>query len=178
MSDGSQESLLVSKTQCKSNLRWWQALLFVPLAPLLLVFGVLVLVAWIVATICLHLAVWSWWCLRGRDILFVYSDSPIWRSYIEEKLLPFLGRRAVVLNWSQRKQWRFSLARLVFGHFWNHREFNPMAIVFRPFRLTRTFRFWQPFQDFKHGNPEALTKMENEFFKLIGVQRSHPRQCG
>ena len=54
------------------------------------------------------------------------------------------------------------------------REFNPLAVVFRPFRRTRTFRFWQPFRDFKHGHPEALHRMESEFFGLIGVHRHDP----
>jgi len=40
----------------------------------------------------------------GRDILLVYSDSPIWHDYIEERILPHLGERAVVLNWSQCRQ--------------------------------------------------------------------------
>jgi len=47
-----------------------------------------------------------------------------------------------------------------------------MAVVFRPFRRTRTFRFLEPFRNFKHGHPEALHRMESEFFGLIGVQRN------
>ena len=147
----------------------WRVPLFILIAPLLLVGVVLWLVFFWSPTFFLHIAVWSWWCVRGRDILFVYSDSPIWHDYIEEQVLPRLGERAVVLNWSQRTGWRFSLARLVFYHFGGYQEFNPLAVVFRPFRRTRTFRFWQPFRDFKHGHPEALQQMESEFFGLIGV---------
>jgi hypothetical protein len=124
------------------------------------------------STIFLHIAIWTWWCLRGRDILFVYSDSPIWREYIDEHILPYLGERAVILNWSERKRWRISLARLAFHHFGGYRQFNPLAVVFRPFRRTRTFRFWQPFRDFNHGHPGALRQMENEFFGLIGIQKT------
>ena len=149
----------------------WRVPLFILIAPLLLVGVVLWLVFFWSPTFFLHIAVWSWWCVRGRDILFVYSDSPIWHDYIEEQVLPRLGERAVVLNWSQRTGWRFSLARLVFYHFGGYQEFNPLAVVFRPFRRTRTFRFWQPFRDFKHGHPEALQQMESEFFGLIGVSR-------
>ena len=110
----------------------------------------------------LHLAIWTWWYLRGRDILFVYSDSPIWREHVEQHILPYLGERAVVLNWSHRKRWRISIARLAFHYFGGSREFNPLAVVFRPMRRTRTFRFWQPFRDFKHGRPEALRKLEHD----------------
>ena len=55
------------------------------------------------------------------------------------------------MNWSQRKRWRFSIARLAFHHFGGNREFNPIAVVFRPFRRTRTFRFWLPFKELKVG---------------------------
>jgi hypothetical protein len=155
----------------KPKAKWWQTALLIPLAPMLLAVVVFALVCLLVSTVCLHIAIWSWWCIRGRDILFVYSDSPIWHDYIEDYVLPHLGERAVVLNWSQRKGWRLSLARMAVHHFGGWTEFNPMALVFRPFRRTRKFRFWQPFRDFKHGHPEALHKMESEFFGRIGVQR-------
>lgn len=48
---------------------------------------------------------------RGHDVLLVYSDSPAWRPYIEQKLLPHIGRRAIVLNWSERNRWGISLGR-------------------------------------------------------------------
>ena len=154
--------------------RSWQFALVIFLAPVLVVVVALALVYFLVSTICLHIAIWSWWCIRGRDILFLYSDSPVWHDYIEQHVLPQLGERAVILNWSNRRGWRFSLAQMAVHHFGGSREFNPLAVVFRPFRRTRTFRFWQPFRDFKHGRPEALHRMENEFFRLIGTQRHDP----
>jgi hypothetical protein len=39
-------------------------------------------------------------------------------------------------------------------------------------RRTKTFRFWQPFRDFKHGRPDALRTMEGEVFSLIGVRKA------
>jgi hypothetical protein len=158
-----------SKSKPRAN--GWQVALLIVLAPVLLAVVVIALACYLVSTVCLHVAIWSWWCARGHDILFVYSDSPVWHDYIEAHVLPHLGKRAVVLNWSRRRGWRFSLARAAVHHFGGWREFNPMAVVFRPFRRTRTFRFWQPFRDFKHGNPEALHRMENDFFGLVGVQR-------
>lgn len=164
------DSHAMSAPKPKPKARWWQIAAVIPLVPLLFALGVLWLVFFLASTVCLHIAIWSWWCIRGRDILFVYSDSPIWHDYIEQHILPDLGERAVVLNWSQRKRWRPSLARMAFYHFGGGREFNPLAVVFRPFRRTRTFRFFQPFKDFKHGNPEALHKMESELLGLIGAQ--------
>lgn len=161
----------MSSPKTKVRSEWSQLAIAVLLVPLLLVVAVFALPYFVIRSVGLHVAIWYWWCRRRRDILLVYSDSPIWHDYIEQQLLPYLGDRAVVLNWSRRKDWRFSLARAVFRHFGGSREFNPMAVVFRPFRRTRTFRFWQPFRDFKHGDPEALHRMESEFFGMIGVQR-------
>jgi hypothetical protein len=161
----------MNPTKPNTKTKWWQLALFIPFAPLLLVIVVFWLVFCLVSTILLHIAIWTWWCIRGRDILFVYSDGPIWHDYIEQQILPQLGERAVILNWSQRTMWRFSLSRMAFYHFGGRRAFNPLAVVFRPFRRTRTFRFLQPFREFKHGHPETLHRMESEFFKLIGVHR-------
>ena len=149
----------------------WLLVLLIVLSPVILVAVAVVLVLFVITSICLHLLIWSLWCVRGRDILLVYSDSPVWHDYIEQRLLPPIRERAVVLNWSQRKRWKLSLARIAFHHFGGYREFNPLAVVFRPFRPTRKFRFWRPFRDWKHGRPGKLEKMEHEFFSLIGVQR-------
>jgi hypothetical protein len=156
----------------KKNIKWWQVAVSIPFVPLVLALLLTALPLYLVATVCLHAIIWVWWCLRGRDILFVYSDSPVWHDYIEERMLPYLGKRAVVLNWSQRKRWHISLARIAFSHFGGYRHFNPLAVVFRPFRRTRTFRFWSPFREFKHGHPEALHRMESEFLGLIGVRHN------
>ena len=151
----------------KHGLKWWLIAIVIPLFPAILAGILVALVFFVVTSISLRIIIWSWWCSRGWDVLFVYSDSPVWHDHIEQHVLPHLGRRAVVLNWSQRKRWRFSLARLAFHHFGGYRQFNPLGVVFNPFGRTHTFRFWQAFRDFKHGNPEALQKMESEFFGLI-----------
>ena len=156
----------------KLKLRWWQVTLIIPFLPVTIAVAAIALVFFVVSTVCLHITIWTWWCIRGRDILFVYSDSPIWRDYVEQRILPHLGERAVVLNWSQRKRWRVSVARLALHHFGGYRQFNPLAVVFRPFHRTRTFRFWKPFRDFKHGHPEALRQMESEFFGLIEIEKT------
>lgn len=148
---------------------WWLFPLIIVFSPAILLLVVSVLALFVLTSICLHILIWIFWCLRGRDILFVYSDSPIWHDYIEQRLLPPIRHRAIVLNWSKRKRWRISLARAAFHHFGGYREFNPLAVVFRPLRGTRKFRFWQPFRDFKHGRPEALRKMEKDLFDLIRV---------
>lgn len=138
--------------------------------PLLVAFLLVALLLFLVWSLFLHLAIWNWWCARGRDVLFVYSDSPVWQDYIENNMLPHLRRRAVVLNWSQRRRWRLSLAVLAFSHFGGGQEFNPLAVVFRPFRFSRTFRFYRPFREFKHGKPEALLTVQRDFFDALGIR--------
>jgi hypothetical protein len=115
----------------------------------------------------LLIVIWSWWCPRGRDVLFVHSNSPIWKDYLAEHILGRLGRRAVVLSWSERSQWRMNLAVIAFWYFGGSQDFNPLAVVFRPFRLPRVFRFYGPFREFKRGETEAVKKMTREFLDHI-----------
>jgi hypothetical protein len=77
---------------------------------------------------------------------------------------------AVVLNWSERAQWPFwNLAVWDFNIYAGSGEYNPIAIVIRPPRTPRRFRFWRAFRDFKHGKPAKLQQVEREFFDCIGV---------
>lgn len=138
---------------------WWLTLL-VPLMVVVIIANALVAMA-------LHLAVWLCWCRHGGKALFVYSDSPLWRSYIETHILPEIAGRAVVMNWSERKKWRMSLAWAVFLHFGGSREFNPLGVVFHPGRRAKVFRFWRPFHDFTHGCDAPLKKIESDFFQAL-----------
>jgi hypothetical protein len=107
--------------------------------------------------------------------LFVYSNSPIRHNYVEDKILPRLGRRAITLNWSHRSRWWPKLAVLAFRFFGGHRAFNPMALVFWPFRPARKFRFYEPFREFKHGNTEPVAERAKELFDFLkdaGKRRS------
>lgn len=151
----------------KKSLRWWQLALLAPIIVLVVPVVVVAFVLYVASSAFLYLSIWLLWCSRGKDVLFVYSDSPIWQEYLEAQVLPKIAQRAVVLNWSQRKHWKPSLARFAFAHFGGSREFNPLGIVFRPGRRAQLFRFWQPFRDFKHGRDESLRKMESQFFDAL-----------
>jgi hypothetical protein len=150
----------------KSRWPWWRvAGLLLVAVPWVVVYLMLYGLYWI----CLRVAIWGWWCSRGRDVLLVYSDSPIWREYVEQNMLPRFSKRAIVMNWSERRRWRFSLGWMAFHHFGGNREFNPMAVVFRPFRRTRTFRFWTAFRAMKAGRPAALAAKERELLDYVGI---------
>jgi hypothetical protein len=106
---------------------------------------------------------------HGRFILFVYSESPNWQSYVEAHILPRLRQAAVVLNWSERKQW----PRLcpwesrVFHHFTGPREFNPVAVVFVGRWRVVPIRFYRAFLDLKHGHESALRQAEAELLAYL-----------
>ena len=122
----------------------------------------------VLTTIALHLAVLIFWVPRGRSVLFVYSESPVWRERIEEKILPHLPPSSTVLNWSQRQKWRsFDLGVRIFRHYAGDREMNPVGIIIRPFRRVKIFRFWKPFRDFKHGRRQALEDLEAQWLQQV-----------
>jgi len=141
----------------------------------LLTFGPFILLGLGVKTLyglSLQTLIWLRWNMIGRLALFVYSDSPNWKEYIEDQILPHLGEEVVLLNWSERKNWkRYSLPVLAFYYFGGTSEFNPLGVVFRPFRRTQVFRFWKPFKDYKHGNVESLQNITREFLHAFDSAR-------
>jgi hypothetical protein len=105
------------------------------------------------------------WQSQGKDLLLVYSNSPNWKRYVEEKWLPRWGARAVVLNWSERQTWRRQRRPEValFRAFAGDREFNPLVIVVpQKGRAARVLRFWRAFRDYKHGKDGPLRFAEAE----------------
>jgi hypothetical protein len=136
---------------------------------LLFPLGVAFLVAWLLASIALHLALLIWWLPRGRRVLFVYSDSPKWRPYLDEHVVPRLPKTAVVLNWSERARWSpFHLGVWLFQMWSGARDYNPIAIVVRPLSSPKVFRFFGAFEDLNRGKPEALRAVEEELLAEIG----------
>jgi hypothetical protein len=160
----------VGNQRTKVQRRWADTLgllMLAILSPIILPLLIVALTLHLLAGLFLYPAIWLCWCLRGRFVLFVYSNSPVWQEYVEENILPRLGDRAVVLNWSQRSRWKRTLAVLAFRYFGSYREYNPMAVVFRPFRFARRFQFYKPFREFKHGKADAVSKMERELFESL-----------
>lgn len=141
------------------SVRILTAALVVLLLPLIL----LALLLFSLHRLILYAVVWTLWLSRGKDVLFVYSDSPIWRDYMTEQVLPLVRERAVVLNWSERSKWpKWCFPAHVLRVFGGGREYNPIVILFRPFRRAKRFRFWKPFRDWKHGRTDALELLINE----------------
>ncbi len=142
---------------------WFLWPLVIVLLPLVVVAAIL----WFVVAISLLLVVWMTWCRRGQYALVVYSNSPIWHQYFEERVLPAIGKRGVVLNWSERKRWKFSLPVALFRMFAGTREFNPLVIVFQPWTWPRRFQFFRAFRAFKQGRPEGVEDIRTDLLRSL-----------
>ena len=142
---------------------WWAWVVLIAALPLV----VIALLVWLIGAVALLLAVWLTWWPRKRYALAVYSASPVWQEYFETQVLPRLGSRAVVLNWSERKRWKPTLPVLLFRIFGGHSAFNPMVIVFEPFCWPREFRFYDAFRAFKHGRPQEVETLRLELFARL-----------
>jgi len=133
------------------------------LLPVILPLIVIVLTLHWLNRLLLYVLIWCIWLPRGRDALVVYSDSPIWRDYMLKKVVPLLKERAVLLNWSERRQWpKWSFTIHVFRSFGGRTAFNPMVVVFRPFRKAKFFRFWSAFKEWKHGQTVEVERLRHE----------------
>jgi len=118
--------------------------------------------------IVIHLLVWVWWLPKGKDVLYVSSESPIWKEYMETEVFPLVAERAIVLSWSARSKWpKWSFAVRVFRTFGRGRDFNPMVVLFRPFRRARIFRFLPAFQEQKHGNSANVEQLRRDLIQVL-----------
>jgi hypothetical protein len=151
----------------KETLNWriLQAALIVVLLPLILPLAAVVLCLFFLHRMVLYMLIWLLWLPKGKDVLLVYSDSPIWHDYMTSQVLPLVRERAVILNWSERRKWpKWSFSVHVFHSFGGRQEFNPLVAVFRPFRPARLFRFWSAFKDWKRGYTEPVERLRNDLF--------------
>jgi len=111
------------------------------------------------------------WGSAGKRLVLVYSNSPNWQVYVEERWLPRLHTVAVVLNWSERVQWakQYPLEAEIFRAWAGEREFNPLAIVIPTDGSVQVIRFWRAFRDYKHGKHHALKVAEHDLEAALGI---------
>src|ERR1017187_529691 len=140
--------------------------------PFLLSFGLLVALAaqalrFLNKTV-VYLLIWVRSLRKGNYVLVVYPDSTTWNDYVSAEVLPMVGERAVVLNWSERNKWpRWSLATHVFRTFDGHQELNPIVVVFRPLRRAEVLRFWQAFKDWTNGHTEPVERRKQRLLSAL-----------
>ena len=158
----------MARAQKPLTRRIGEATLVVALLPIVLPLAAVGLFLYWLHQITLYVLVWLLWLPRGKDVLLVYSDSPIWHDYMITEVLPLVENRAIVLNWSQRKRWgQWSFSAYVFRSLGGGAEFNPMVAVFRPFHRARIFRFWSAFNYWKHGNTEPVVQLREDLLQSL-----------
>ena len=142
--------------------------IIVLLLPVILPVAIVVIIFHVLNTLFVYLTVWLWWLPTGKDVLYVSSDSPIWKEYMEAEILPLVAPRAKVLDWSARSKWpKRSFAVRVFHTFGGRHDFNPMVLLFRPFRRAIIFRFLPAFQEHKHGNSESVEQLRRDLMQAL-----------
>jgi hypothetical protein len=138
------------------------------LLPIILPLAIVGLVLSFLNKVVVYLLVWVWWLPKGKDVLYVSSDSPVWKEYMETEVFPLVAERAIVLSWSARSKWpKWSFAVRVFRTFGRGREFNPMVVLFRPFRRARIFRFLPAFQERKHGSSPSVEQLRRDLIQAL-----------
>jgi hypothetical protein len=70
---------------------WWKVVLVVVLLPIVLPLVLITYVLGFAHRISLYMLIWLLWLPKGKDTLVVYSDSPIWRDYMETQVVPLYG---------------------------------------------------------------------------------------
>jgi|SRR5215831_7660483 len=144
------------------------ALVLVILLPFILPLALLALVLYVPHRLALYVLVWILWLPRGKNVLLVYSDSPIWHEYMVTQVMPLVEDQAIVLNWSERSKWPWwSFPAYVFHRFAGDREFNPVLVLFRPFQRAKVFRFWSAFKQWKRGDRERVEQLRQELLSAL-----------
>jgi hypothetical protein len=124
----------------------------------------------------LNLLVWMLWVPRGKDVLYMNSDSPIWHDTMEHTVWPLVAGRAVRINYSERAQWpAMSLAARVARQYVGGKECNPLVIVFRPLGTRKVFRFFKAFRAYKAGDPRKFNSVVDALITELGGTAAIPR---
>ena len=106
--------------------------------------------------------------------VLVTSDSPNWKEYIENKWVPRIGSSLEILNWSAHTTWKRTVYTRLFYKFVGTREnYCPSVVLLCDLKEPLIFRFFYAFRDAKHGNMEALDKLEQRLFEELESKRGH-----
>ena len=134
--------------------------------PILVAIGILLLpliaIAWLAHTL---MGMWLANRLRAawpphKFVLLGYTQSEVWAPFIEHSLLPQLGNAVVAIDRSKEAWKRENPREARALMFWGgRRSYNPIAIVIRKRWRVRVFRFYEAFQQFKHGKPRELDRL-------------------
>ncbi len=106
-----------------------------------------------------------------KHILFIYSNSPNWEEYLKKNVFPKIEDKTIFLNWSNRSEWENikPIEAKVFEHWGGNYEFNPMAIIFTPYKKVKTIRFFKAFKQCKKGKTSLLEEQESKLYNYLNT---------
>ncbi len=180
----------MTKNDNEEERDWYLLLLFtigiIILSPIIIIFALIILVPWLRARFVIRprllRRVRKEWLPKNRFILFVYSDNQLWKEYAKKNIIPKIASHALMLNWSERKDWIHSdsLEAQLFKNFYWGREYiwrnkirmggqgyNHLAIVFKPWDRPNIITFWPAFKDYEFGKHETMRQREKELYSYL-----------
>jgi hypothetical protein len=150
---------------------WRKVLQLTPivlLLPIILRLALLGLALHGVNKIVVYLLVWVWWLPSGKDVLYVSSDSPIWKEYMEAEIFPLVAKRAVVLSWSDRSK----MAKVVFccsrfPHVWSWTRFQSYGRTVSAFPACNDFSLLTSVQRMEAGNSTSVEQLRRDLMQAL-----------
>jgi hypothetical protein len=101
-----------------------------------------------------------------KDFLLVYTESPHWQPYIEQRWIPKWGERMVLFNRSRPWSKDQVEAQLWHAMRWD-REHTPLAIILSRRGSPQVVTLYSAFRDFKHGKPQRLEGAEDRIQRAL-----------
>ena len=175
---------ILGKNKPALNIMWKLSLMVITILVIILAIPIVIffVVYWIIKTIILLLLIRLNWHPKKKFMLFVYSDSPKWKSYVETKSIQKLLKYSEVVNFSERKKWKkyMPFKVKVFRHFtgvwssivykescWKNGKFSPVAVIFIPWWNPKIVSFREAFKHIKIGDTSALNNAISKISNLI-----------
>jgi hypothetical protein len=123
--------------------------------------GVAYLAVWLVATWLLHVALAVAWLPRGRRVLYVASDDPRFKPYLDAHVEPRLPKSTVRLNGSERAGWSsLDLGVWLYRLWAGDRSESGVVVVVRVLRGPLVLRFARALEAVERGEPGPLRALE------------------
>lgn len=140
---------------------------------------ILILPVWLLEGAFLRLWFWYRWKVHGQNIILTTSNSPKWKDYMTEFVIPHAADNAMVLNWSERKSWR-QIARLPAWarERWvgrGQKGHCPSIVFMKSILNIETISLYEPFRLYNRGDATDLENVLNKFFADLEAHNARSR---
>lgn len=107
---------------------------------------------------------------KNKNTFFLYSSSKKWENYFEEKLIPQIQDKAIIINWSTRHtdNWNgHPIAKEIFSLYRPRPYLYPSAIIFHPNGSVSKFSFYLPYIKMLKSGRKDYEVLEKIFLEMI-----------